>query len=69
MKQTPQGADDAGLLASVAAAGLGLSWERWPDEVKDAQALAATYVSMLPIELDVQTAPWVFPPMRERRES
>lgn len=69
MKQTSEETDDAGLQASVAAAGLALSWERWPDEVKDAQALAATYVSMLTMELDAQTAPWVFPPMRERRES
>lgn len=58
--------DDTQVNARVAAAGLESCWQRWPDEVRDAMALAATYVAMLPPTLDAHIAPWVFPDREDK---
>ncbi len=57
--------DDATLLALVENAGLMKSWHCWPDEVREAAALAATYSRLLAEDPGAEVAPWIFPEVKE----
>jgi 4-carboxymuconolactone decarboxylase len=49
------------LDARVDIAGLQKTWVEFPDEVREACALARVYVDMLPAEVAPGIAPWTFP--------
>lgn len=58
-------ADDATLVALAGHAGLMKCWQNWPDEVRDAAVLAATYTQLLAEDPGAEIAPWSFPVTKE----
>ncbi len=57
--------DDETLLVWVKNAGLMKCWQSWPEDVRDAAALAATYTQLLAEDPGADVAPWVFPETKE----
>lgn len=49
------------LQARIDIAGLQKTWAEFPDELREACALADVYVAMLPADVAPGVVPWTFP--------